>query len=118
MSGVLQATFTGTTGGSQTQADPVVITPDTGSAGDSVTLSTITSGAHIFYTATQTTGVNPTHSGDNPTGVTIRIGSSSGSISAPGSVNKNGVIRALAYKAGLIDSIISEGNYSMIGGPE
>ena len=115
MSGILGA-LGGSIGTSQTQCDPVVITPSAGSAFDTVLLTCVTSGAHIFYTSTLNTGVNPTHTGDNPTGVTIRVGTNNASITAPGNNSNPGVIRALAYKNGLIDSTISEGDYDAAGG--
>lgn len=117
MSGILGALGGAQTGGSQSQCDPVVINPSSGTVGDTILLTCATSGSHIFYTKTITTGVDPTHAGDNPTGVTIRNGTNSFSTGAPGNFNHNGVIRALAYKSGLLDSIISEGNYDAAGGP-
>ena len=99
----------------------VLINPDNGLAGDVVSLSTTTVGAHIFYTrvkitATQPTGVDPTHTDDTPTGITVRIGSNTGSTTGPGGLSSDGVIRALAYKLGLLDSNITEGDYARTGG--
>jgi hypothetical protein len=118
MSGAtLAATFigVGTSSGSQTQCADVLIDSDTGTAGDMVTLSTTTAGAHIFYTSTLDNPINPTHNGDNPTGSTIRIANNSGVVTAPGNLAHSGFIRALAYKMGLLDSSISQGSYDAIG---
>lgn len=99
--------------------DPVTFDPPTDTeAGTSldVTLSTTTSGAHIFYTVNDDIPINPTHSGDNPTGSTVRIGSNSGVVHLtffPGEVKD---VAALAYKSGINDSVITTAEYFRSGG--
>lgn len=109
---ILAATQTGTSGGSQTQCAPVTFNPPDGTdSPGTVLMSTTTIGAHIFYTKNNTTGVTPTHSGDNATGTTIRIGSNSGTDNSVGSLNHDVVLKALAYKSGLLDSTITTAIY-------
>src|SRR5437868_2697699 len=88
------------------QCANVVFNPSSGPTPLTVGLSTSTAGAHIFYTAT-VDGVDPTHNGDNATGITIRIGNNSGSTSVRGDAE----LRALAYKSGNSDSNITVGDY-------
>jgi len=71
-----------------------------------VTISCPDVGAHIFYTV----GANPpdpTHTGDTPTGGTLRIGAASGIVNSGSGVNK---IKALAYRNGATDSPIEASN--------
>lgn len=114
MSGIL--TDVGLTGAGPTKCANVVIDPANGDAPQTVTLTTSTSGAHIFYTFKHSAiPPDPTHSGDNATGTTIRIGSSFGTIETG---SGGGWVKALAYKSGLLDSDISQGGpYVPTGGP-
>jgi hypothetical protein len=80
-------------------------------------LNSATVGSHIFYTKNSTTGIAPTHTGDNATGVTVRIGSNSGTVTGVGTVNHNVVLEAIAYKSGLLDSNTTIANYLAAGGP-
>lgn len=64
----------------------------------SVSLSTPTAGAHLFYT---TDGTTPTHNADVATGTTIRIASNNGTVFLPqGTIT----LRAVGYLAGYDDS--------------
>lgn len=90
----------------------VTITPNTGTAPETVLLSTTTAGAHIFYTLAHDFGVDPTHTGDSAIPPTIRIGSNSGVVNTgSATLGTTIILRALAYKSGLLDSIITEGDY-------
>ena len=92
-------------GGGQTQCDPVVFDPTEGDAPDTVLISTPTVGAHIFFTRGGSPPPKPTHSGDNPTGTTSRIGSNAGSVTIG---SGGGFLKALAYKPGLLDSVVTQ----------
>lgn len=95
-----------------TKCASVTISPNTGTAPETVLLSTTESGAHIFYTLEQDFGVDPTHTGDSAIPPTIRIGSSSGVVNTgAATVGTTIIIRALAYKSGKLDSDITEGDY-------
>ena len=87
----------------------VLLSPDAGITPLTVSLSTATTGAHIFYTKGDPPGTDPTHTGDSAGVGTIRIGSNSGSVST-GSGNKT--IRALAYEPTHLDSDITQGDYT------
>lgn len=119
MSAVLQANLIsqpGTGGGGgETKCANVVIDPTNGDAPQTVTLITSTSGAHIFYTFKHSAiPTDPTHSGDNATGTTIRIGSNAGTFETG---SGGGWVKALAYKSGLLDSDITQGGqYTPSGG--
>lgn len=64
----------------------------------SLPVSCATPGSHIFFTKN---GSQPTHTGDTATGVTIRIGASSGNINLPlGHYN----VVAIGYLPSLSDS--------------
>lgn len=121
MSAVLQANLVSQTGGGggETQCASVTFDPNDGDRPVDVILATTTAGAHIFYTLTSYPNTtNPTHSGDSATGITTRIGSSTGVVSIPGGGGA-GVkqLRALAYQLGLIDSpVTSSGPYIGTGG--
>src|SRR5215471_5522136 len=94
MSGILGAIDASASGGGggPTQCADVVLSPNSGTVPLTVSVSTTTSGAHIFYTK-DAVGIDPTHTGDSATGSTIRIGSNSGSVSTGGAAV---VIRCLA----------------------
>lgn len=87
----------------------VILTPNVGTTPLDVDLYTPQTGGHIFYRITSNgIGVSPTHSGDNATGATIRIGTNHQIVST-GAGTK--VIRAVCYQAGYLDSNITEGVY-------
>jgi hypothetical protein len=116
---ILAGTQSGVSGGSQTKCDTVTYNPESGDAPITVTISTTTTGAHIFYTiSNQGVTLTPTHNGDNPTGATFRIGNSSGSVSiGPIAGVSCKQINALAYKLGLLDSDVTiSGLYCGTGG--
>ncbi len=97
-------------GGPSNQCVDVTFDPPNGNNGVTVTLASATAGSHIFYTISANP-VDPTHSGDNATGTTIRIGSNTGSVVVPANPLKTYEIRALAYKNGLLDSNITFSDY-------
>lgn len=82
------------------QVQKPVILPAGGVAPQVVGITDATAGATIFYTLS-TGGTNPTHSGATPLGSTLIYSSSFNT----GSGIKQ--VRALGYKAGLIDSAIA-----------
>ena len=91
-------------GGAPGQCADVVFNPDSGVSPLTVTVSTATANAHIFYR----TKLDPQHAGDNAVAPTVRIGSNSGTISV-----RSGpiIIRAVAYEPTHTDSNITEGDY-------
>lgn len=95
------------------QCADVVISPSLGNTPITVGLHSDTSGSHIFYAVSQL-GTDPTHTGDNPGPGTIRIGNNNGSVNIGAGTH---VLRALAYKNGMLDSNISEGDYEPPPGP-
>lgn len=107
----LQNPIQGNTGN---KCAPVEIVPDSGLTPRTVNLdATAQSGGHIFYTKVNNafhtpTGIPPTHSGDTPTGSTIRVGTNFTSFNTG---SRYVVIEALCYQAGFLDSDITIGSY-------
>lgn len=111
MSGILAAQ-SGQSSGQPTQCADVVLDPPIANTPVTVSLSTTTVGAHIFYTK-GSIATDPVHTGDNAGPGTVRIGSNSGSVDTGAGIK---IIRALAYEPTHLDSNITEGDYEPAGG--
>lgn len=114
MSGILMPVENDT--GNTTACADVVISPASGNTPITISVSTATDGAVIFYrvSTNQDPPTNPVHNGDNAVSPTVRIGSNSGAVTISGGTP--GSIRGLAcvaYKAGLVDSGITYGSYDV-----
>ncbi len=109
--GLLQATPTnfGITGTfTPVRVSPVGFSGTVTACPNTWTLSTTTTGAHIFYVTDALGNATPTHTGDTATGSTIRIGSNSGSAASTGSSSGIRYMTAVAYLAGSPDSAITQ----------
>lgn len=91
----------------------VTFTPVDGAFGPlNATLSTITSGAVLFYRLSNT-GDDPVHSGSSAIAPTVKISANSGTVNIP-TVPKT--IRAVAYRSDLADSVITGATYFPVDG--
>jgi hypothetical protein len=111
MSGVLSV-LAGQSSGQSAKCATVVFDPVDGDTPLTVSLSSSTPNAHIFYRIDSHSPQPPQHTGDNAGFNTNRIGSNSGSFDTgatpPGSIR---YVTALAYEISHLDSDISNGEY-------
>lgn len=111
MSGVIGIlTGAGTTG---TQCADVIFNPTSGSTPRVVSLSSATTGSHLFVTKvnnafSQPAPVTPTHVGDVATGITVRYASNFAAVSTGSGFC---TMAALAYRSDNLDSNVTEGEY-------